>query len=125
MAVKFRILLVLVLVFGTSTLGRTAEDEITIKSIRVIGTLKERSGPLKEASTPLIIEVANSKSKNAKMTVQLDFGDNKKLQDQGSKLVGKRVAIEGRGEYRLIKTRVIEQLSLFVVVEKIEAIEDK
>jgi hypothetical protein len=94
------------------------EDGITFKSIQVRGTMKERDIP---AWTPLTVEVG----KKAGVTVQLDFGDNKKLQEQAAKTVGKRVVVEGRGEYRLVSTQVIIQMCLFVVVEKIEVIEDK
>lgn len=113
----------LLLILGTSATGKTqAEDEISFKSVRVVGTLKERAI---FAWTPLTVDVSHKDSMNAKVTVQLDFGDNEKLKTQAAKLIGKRVVVEGPGEYRLINTKVIVQMSLFVVVEKITAVEDK
>jgi hypothetical protein len=118
-----------------------AEDGIFIQSMRVEGTIPKADSqlfdpnPYRKDRVPyarlngqfggdeFCVEVTQNKTRGV---VYMNFGGDKKLKEQAEKLVGQRVVVECRGEYKLHSGKINQEdvaiPTLVLTVVKIEPV---
>ena len=90
-----------------------AEDGVVIQSLRVEGTIPKADDPIFKIGNPYAkdwipdaylgggeLKIVVMKDK-LRTVVSADFAGDKKLKAQAEKLVGKRVVVECKGEYKI------------------------
>jgi hypothetical protein len=111
-----------------------AGDGIAIQSMRVVGTVPRPDSPLfnmnpyakdrvpyamvphQFAGSDFCVEVVQG---GTRAVVYMSLGGDKALKEQAAKLVGRRVMVECRGEYKLVTGKVSRMDNLVWVEEPV------